>query len=131
MRSYLSSEENVSGKRHMQFGLIRHRMMGCQRDREQRMFPNGVIIAAPWRATVGRVPSRPAATTRGRQPQPSSQEGKEPVDSCHVHIIIVDDCEQSISSTTTRASSAAGISADANNTLLARMLQTTTSSAIR
>ena len=30
-------------------------MMGCQKDREQRMFPNGVIIVARWRATVGMV----------------------------------------------------------------------------
>ena len=30
-------------------------MMGCQKDREQRMFPNGAIIVACWRATVGRV----------------------------------------------------------------------------
>lgn len=29
--------------------------MGCQRDRELRMFPNGVIIVARWLATVGRV----------------------------------------------------------------------------
>jgi hypothetical protein len=43
------------GKRHKQFGLIRHWMMGCQRSRELRMFPNGVIIVARWRATVGMV----------------------------------------------------------------------------
>ena len=30
-------------------------MMGCQKDREKRMSPNGVIIVARWRATVGRV----------------------------------------------------------------------------
>ncbi len=29
-------------------------MMGGQRDREQRMFPNGVIIVARWPATAGR-----------------------------------------------------------------------------
>jgi hypothetical protein len=30
-------------------------MMGCQRNRELRMYPNDVIIVARWRATVGRV----------------------------------------------------------------------------
>ena len=39
-------------KHHKQFELIR---MGCQRNRELRMFQNGVIIVARWRATVGMV----------------------------------------------------------------------------
>lgn len=30
-------------------------MMGCQRNRKQKMFPNGVITVARWRATVGKV----------------------------------------------------------------------------
>jgi hypothetical protein len=30
-------------------------MMGCQRNRELRMFPNGVIIVARWLATAGMV----------------------------------------------------------------------------
>ena len=55
MLSHLSSEEAVSENVISNLGLIRHWMMGCQRDPEQRMFPNGVIIVARWPATVGRV----------------------------------------------------------------------------
>jgi len=44
------SENTISN-----FELIRSKMMGCQRNRELRMFQNGVIIVARWRATVGMV----------------------------------------------------------------------------
>ena len=42
-------------KQHKRFELIRFKMMGCQRNRELRMFQNGVIIVARWRAMAGMV----------------------------------------------------------------------------